>query len=107
MSIEKVREITKAKALEFDVQEYKEFDVEGKCSYTDYFIIMTGSSSVNIKALAEKIVYECKHSGIAAMGIEGLADGEWCLIDFGEVIINIMIGEKREHYKLEAIWDEM
>lgn len=107
MSIEKVKEIVSKRALEFDVQEYQEYDVEGKCSYTDLFIIMTGSSSTNIKALAEKIIIDCKHINYPAMSIEGLQEGEWCLLDFGSVIINIMIGEKREHYKLESIWDQM
>ena len=107
MSLETIKSIVEKKAKEFDVQNFQEFDVEGKCTYTDLFLIMTGSSSTNIKALTDKIVFECKHAGIPALSIEGSADGEWCLLDFGMVIVNIMNSEKRAHYKLESIWDEM
>ena len=107
LKLEQIKEKIRAKAAEFDVQDYQEFDVEGKCSYTDLFIIMTGSSSTNIKALTDKIVFECKHAGLPPLSIEGAGDGEWCLLDFGSVIVNIMMSEKRAHYKLESIWDQM
>lgn len=102
-----IYDMIKEKAEEFDVEDYREFDVEGRCSYTDRFIIMTASSSQRIKSLAEKMIYECKHSGVPALSIEGLDDGEWCLLDFGEVIVNIMLAEKREFFRLEQIWEQM
>lgn len=100
-------DIIKKKANEFDVENFREFNVAGKCSYTDQFVIMTASSTMRIKSLAEKIIFECKHAGYPALSIEGLEEAEWCLLDFGEVIVNIMMQDKRDFFQLEKIWENM
>ncbi|PIE88928.1 MAG: ribosome silencing factor [Acidobacteria bacterium] len=102
-----IRDIILKKAMEFDAEAVKEYNVEGKCGYADLFVIMTCNSPTKIKALTEKIIFECKHSGNPVLGVEGVEEGEWCLLDFGDIIVNIMTEEKRALYKLEDIWENM
>ena len=76
------------------------------CEFADYFVIMSGTSSIHIQTIAEKVLYHCKHMGHPAISVEGLAASEWCLLDFGAVIVHVFRPEKRAHYQLEALWKD-
>src|SRR4030067_2223088 len=80
-------------------------DLIGVCSFTDYFILCSGTSERAIKALSEearKVVKE-KHS-IVDQGVEGDAQSGWVLIDYGDVILHIFSKALREYYQLEELW---
>ena len=68
---------------------------------TDYFIITSGSSQIHTKAIAENIIVNIKEKPVS---VEGIDDGRWILIDYGEIIIHIFLNETREYYKLEKLW---
>ncbi len=72
----------------------------------DYFLIATGTSTTHVKALADELEYEMKHShGVLPRGIEGRSSG-WILLDFGTVLVHIFLKEQREYYNLERLWED-
>ncbi len=84
-------------------------DVGAMTVITDYMIIVTGRSARQVKALSDRVreaVAKHKHEGVSVIGSEGEAQGEWVLLDLGDVIVHIMQPEAREFYQLEKLWEE-
>ncbi|MBR5044916.1 MAG: ribosome silencing factor, partial [Clostridia bacterium] len=69
----------------------------------DYYVIVTGRSSTQIKALADDLVYEMGRRDVPCAHIEGRDGGAWILCDFGSVIVHIFDRESREYYRLERL----
>ncbi|MGC8976806.1 MAG: ribosome silencing factor [Candidatus Ratteibacteria bacterium] len=76
-------------------------DLKGLTWITDYFIIASGSSTIQTKTIADNILQNIKELPIS---VEGIEDGKWILIDYGEVIVHIFLKETRDYYKLEKLW---
>lgn len=71
----------------------------------DFFIIVTGFSAVQLRAIARAIEADIEeHWHRRPLRTEGLADGRWILQDFGEVIVHIFLPDEREFYNLDAFW---
>jgi ribosome-associated protein len=81
-------------------------DVRGKSSITDFFVIMSGRSSRQVSALAEHIRDSLKEAGFRPLGIEGLNEGQWVLLDFVNVIVHIFHDPVRSFYDLEGLWSD-
>ena len=79
-------------------------DVRGKSSITDCMIICSGNSNRHVCSIAEHVAEELRHAGLQPLGIEGQSEGEWVLVDMGEVIIHVMQDETRARYQLEKLW---
>jgi ribosome-associated protein len=79
-------------------------DVRNKTSVTDWVVIATGSSSRHVKSLANSVVTSMKDAGRPVLGVEGEDDGEWVLVDLGDVIVHVMQQQVREFYDLESLW---
>jgi ribosome-associated protein len=79
-------------------------DVRNKTSVTDWIVIATGSSSRHVKSLANSVVTSMKDAGKPVLGVEGEDDGEWVLVDLGDVIVHVMQQQVREFYDLESLW---
>ena len=69
----------------------------------DYYVIVTGRSSTQIKALSDDLVYEMGRREVPCAHIEGRDGGAWILCDFGSVIVHIFDRESREYYRLERL----
>ncbi|WP_414527551.1 ribosome silencing factor [Nodularia chucula] len=78
----------------------------GDVSYlADYFVIMTGYSRVQVRAIAQSIEAQVESDWQRRpLQTEGKADSSWVLLDYGEVIVHIMMPTEREFYNLEAFW---
>ncbi len=72
----------------------------------DYFLIVTGRSSKQVKAVAEAVRTEAKKHNIERFSVEGVAQGLWALLDYGDVIVHIFHTPVREFYDLEGLWAE-
>ena len=71
----------------------------------NYFVIASGTSSTQVKALADEVEYELSQKGIEPSHIEGRATG-WILLDYSSVIVHVFTGESREYYNLERLWSD-
>lgn len=71
----------------------------------DYFIIASGSSSTQVRALADEVDEKLSEQGVEPNHIEGKSSG-WILLDYGDVIIHIFTREEREFYSLERLWQD-
>lgn len=71
----------------------------------DYFIIATGSSSTQIKALCDEVEYKLTEGGVEPHHIEGKATG-WICLDYTTVVIHILGREQRDYYQLERLWGD-
>lgn len=79
-------------------------DVTELSDVMDHFVIASGTSNRHVKSLANNLVTDAKAAGFQPIGVEGLEGGEWVLVDFGEVVVHIMMPSTREFYDLEKLW---
>jgi ribosome-associated protein len=101
---ERLLEIVIAALQDVKGAEIKVIDVRGLTSITDRMVIVSGTSSRHIKALAENVVLEARRHGFAALGVEGEETTGWILVDLSDVVVHIMMPETREFYALEKLW---
>ncbi len=80
-------------------------NVEKLTSITDYMVIVTGTSSVHLKALAESVNKSVKEAGQPVVGMEGKLASEWVLVDLGGVVVHLMLAPVRALYNLEELWN--
>ena len=78
-------------------------NVSSLTSITDFMIIATGTSSRH-EVVGKQLIEDKSQFGVP-IGVEGLQSGEWVLVDFGEIVIHIMLKTAREFYNLESLWN--
>lgn len=71
----------------------------------DYFVIATGMSSTQVKALADEVEFKLSQLGVEPLHVEGKSSG-WILIDYGSVIIHVFYKNDREFYALDHLWQD-
>ena len=81
-------------------------DARGVCSFADYFVICSGDSERQIKAIYEEIEHTLKKEGTVPHHHEGTVDSGWLLLDFGDVIVHIFAPFEREYYQLDKLWSQ-
>jgi ribosome-associated protein len=79
-------------------------DLTGKSSMADYMIVASGRSSRQVGALAEQLVEKLKSSSHRTPGIEGRGQGDWVLVDAGDIVVHLFRPEIRSLYNLEKMW---
>lgn len=82
-------------------------DVRELTSVVDTMIIATGTSTRQVKALADNVSREAKEAGFKPLSSEGQDSAEWVLIDFGDISVHVMLPEARELYDLERLWSQI
>ncbi len=81
--------------------------LKGKSAMADYMVVASGSSSRQVAAMAEHIDFKLKQSRVPVLGLEGLRQGDWVLIDANDVIVHLFRPEVREFYGLERMWTDV
>jgi ribosome-associated protein len=81
-------------------------DLIGRSSVTDYFLLCTGRSDIQVQAICERIVEGLRELGERPLAIEGLENGQWALLDYGDVVVHVFQKATRELYDLERLWAE-
>ena len=79
-------------------------DVSATSSLADYFVLCSGRSDTQVQAIAQSIEQNLVAHGTRARSIEGLATGQWVLVDFADVIVHVFLEHVREFYDLERLW---
>ena len=79
-------------------------DVRELTGMMDCMVVATGNSNRQVKSLATSVVVDAKKAGYELLGVEGDDTAEWILVDFGDVIVHIMLPATREFYDLERLW---
>lgn len=95
----------------FLLSEYKAEDialinVKEKTSVADYFVVASGRSMTHTRSLIERVEEEIEKEGVAPIREEGVREGRWAVIDYGDVIVHIFNDETRLFYHLEKLWDD-
>jgi ribosome-associated protein len=81
-----------------------EIDLRRKSPMGDFMVIATGAVGRHVAAIAERVLDELKKAGVRNVRVEGLAAGDWVLIDAGDVIVHVFRPEVRAFYNLEKMW---
>ncbi|MFZ2724900.1 MAG: ribosome silencing factor [Methylococcaceae bacterium] len=79
-------------------------DVRGKTSFTDYMVVVTGTSDRHLKSMCDYVAQQAQEDGFEVLGIEGGLGSDWILLDLGDVIVHAFTAQAREHYSLEKLW---
>lgn len=81
-------------------------DLRSLASFTDYFLITSGSNTRQVQAIADAIVDQLKKVGRRPARVEGYNSAEWVLVDYGDFIIHVFDDKARRFYDLERLWRE-
>ena len=87
-------------------RDIKVLHVEDKTVIAEYFVVCTGNSSTQIKALAGEVEYRLGLRGVEAYNVEGRDNGTWLVLDYSNVIVHIFGRNEREFYSLDKMWSD-
>ena len=104
MTIDEVKKQAIEALEDLKAEDITVLDVQGKTTVTDWVIIASGSSSRHVKSIANNVAVESRKAGRPPLGIEGENEGEWVLVDLGDIIVHVMQRQVREFYDLESLW---
>jgi ribosome-associated protein len=94
-------------ALEKKAHDVLELDMRGLVGYTDFFVICTGNTDRQVKAIHDAILAGCKEGhGILPRRVEGQTRAQWILMDYLDAVVHIFTPATREFYRLEQLWGE-
>lgn len=93
-------------ALERKAQDVVALDLRGINTATDFFLLATGTSDIQVKAVAEHIVEELKKEGHRPDHVEGMGGGRWVLLDYIDFVVHVFHPQSREFYQLESLWGD-
>jgi ribosome-associated protein len=107
MTPEEIAEAILEYAADRKAQDIVQLDLRGIIGYTDYFVICTGRSDRQTKAIHDAIHAGMKNEhGLLPRRVEGLTHGRWILMDYLDVVVHVFTPETREYYRLEQLWGE-
>lgn len=93
-------------ALERKALDVVALDLRGISSATDVFLLASGSSDIQVRAVAEHIVEELKKEGARPNHVEGMEGGRWVLLDYIDFVVHVFHVQAREFYQLETLWGD-
>jgi len=80
-------------------------DVSEQSTYTDFILVLSGRSDRHVQAVADAVSETIKRTrGKLPVGVEGKRDGQWALLDFGDLVVHVFYHPMREFYDLEGLW---
>lgn len=104
MQAEELKQIVIAALEDLKGREIVALDVRKLTNVADFMVFCSGTSNRHVKSLADNAQLEAKKRGAKILGAEGESEGEWVLVDFGDVIVHVMLPETRAFYDLERMW---
>jgi len=89
------------KAIDTRVLDIREISI-----IADYFVICSGRSAPQVQAIADNIQEQLKKENVPALHLEGVREGTWVLLDYGDVVVHVFQEAERQFYKLERLWGD-
>ena len=80
--------------------------VEDKTDIAEYFVLCTGNSSTQVKALLGEVEYRLEQRGLSPYGVEGRDNNSWMILDYSHVIVHVFSREAREFYNLDKLYED-
>jgi ribosome-associated protein len=80
-------------------------DVTQVTSLADYFVIASGDTPAQVRAIVDAVDDVLEPMGLKTLGIEGKSDARWVLLDYGDIIVHVLHEKERGYYKLEQFWN--
>lgn len=102
------KELAKACAKALSAKKAKDIvliNVADQTVVCSYFVIASGTSTTQVRALGDNVEEELEKAGVSALRKEGLREGRWGVLDYGDVVVHIFNDETRLFYYLERLWD--
>jgi ribosome-associated protein len=96
---EAIRAAQDHKAVDLSV-----LDLRGICSFTDFFIICSATSTRHTQAICDAVVEQFRKSGVSPTHVEGYTRAEWILVDYLDFVVHIFSGNARQFYDLDRLW---
>lgn len=93
-------------ALESKAKDILIIDLRDLSSVTDYFVICTGDSDIQVQSIARHIKEKLSEAGLRLLRMEGYLHAQWVLLDFGDIVIHVFHHEARTFYSLERLWGD-
>jgi len=81
-------------------------ELAGVTSMTDYFVIASGTSDTHVRSVAERVIETMAAEGTQLLGADGLTQGRWVVLDFGDVVVHVFHPTMRSFYQLERLWGD-
>ena len=91
-------------AQEKKAAEIRALDVRESASFTDYFLLCSGTSDRQVTAVAGHIEESLRKEGVRPLGVEGMREGRWVLIDYGDFVVHIFLDSVRDFYEFDRLW---
>jgi ribosome-associated protein len=108
MTPELLAETIAAQALEKKAIDVVTLDLRGVAGYTDFFVICSGNTDRQAKAIHDGVHLEVKNRhGLLPRRVEGLTEARWVLMDYLDVVVHVFTPETRDFYRLEALWGDV
>ncbi|MEN8008388.1 MAG: ribosome silencing factor [Candidatus Krumholzibacteriota bacterium] len=92
--------------LEKKAEDLVVLDLRGRSDVCDFFVLASGQSGIQVKALAKHLHNELVSAGHKPKGLEGMNDGRWALLDFFDVVVHVFHTPAREYFQLEKLWGD-
>ena len=89
-----------------NAEDVKVIDLRGKTEVADYFVIASGRSMTHTRSLIDNVEEELEKEGVSPIREEGVREGRWAVMDYGDVIVHVFNDETRLFYHLEALWQD-
>ncbi len=106
MQVDELSKLAQEALDDMKALDLKVLDVSDITSMTDLMIIVTGTSNRHVKSLAASLVENLASAGVRPLGKEGEREAEWVLVDYGDIVVHIMLPQLRDFYNLEKLWDK-
>lgn len=91
-------------AQEKKAMNIRALDVRKTASFTDYFLVCSGTSDRQVSTIADHIEGTLRKDGIRPFVVEGLKEGRWALLDYSDFVVHIFLDEVRDFYKFDRLW---
>ena len=85
-------------------KEISVLDVHSLSDFADFFVIVSGRSDRQVQGITNRVIEELIKSGARPLSVEGYEDGQWVLVDCGDVVVHVFYEENRKFYDLESLW---